>query len=264
MNPTYALHHAESWGSPFVLGAMLPLKASADPLGRAASRLLTRYRSVMAELAEAPLPLVAQVWGPMTMAATLAGLETYIESLAGGKDAYTLTSRGLDMTLIVAQAALEARPLVLWIAEPLAALADPGALASTWLPIMRQLIARARAAGADPVVHVSGAATHVLDVANRAGVSGVSITADTPLAEARAALSPHVVVFGNLDSMRLLDRDEAWLREQGARMADEMQGRPFVATPGSAIPERIPVSKLAAFVEGVRDAVDGSGGVCAR
>jgi len=206
----------------------------------------------MAELAEAPLPLVAQIWGPMTMAATLAGLETYVESLAGGKDAYTLTSRGLDVTLIAAEAALEARPLVLWIAEPLAALADPGALLSTWLPVMRQLIARTRAAGVDPVVHVSGAATHALEAVNRSGVSGISITADTPLAEARAALSPHVVVFGNLDSMRLLDRDEEWLREQGARMAEEMRGRPFIATPGSAVPERIPVSRLVAFVEGAR------------
>jgi uroporphyrinogen-III decarboxylase len=229
---------------------MLPLEASAHPFGRAGSRLLARYRSVMADLAEAPLPLVAQVWGPMTMAATLAGLDTYVESLAGGKDAYTLTSLGLDVTLIVAEAALEARPRVLWIGEPLAALADPGVLLSTWLPVMRQLIARTRAAGVDPVVHVSGAATHVLEAVNRSGVSGISITADTPLAEARTILAPHVVVFGNLDSMRLLDRDEEWLREQGARMAGEMRGRPFVATPGSAIPERIPVSKLAAFVEG--------------
>jgi uroporphyrinogen-III decarboxylase len=229
---------------------MLPLEASAHPFGRAGSRLLARYRSVMADLAEPPLPLVAQVWGPMTMAATLAGLDTYVESLAGGKDAYTLTSLGLDVTLIVAEAALEARPRVLWIGEPLAALADPGVLLSTWLPVMRQLIARTRAAGVDPVVHVSGAATHVLEAVNRSGVSGISITADTPLAEARTILAPHVVVFGNLDSMRLLDRDEEWLREQGACMAGEMRGRPFVATPGSAIPERIPVSKLAAFVEG--------------
>jgi uroporphyrinogen-III decarboxylase len=190
----------------------------------------------------------------MTMAATLAGLDTYVESLAGGKDAYTLTSLGLDATLIIAEAALEARPRVLWIGEPLAALADPGVLLSTWLPVMRQLIARTRAAGVDPVVHVSGAATHVLEAVNRSGVSGISITADTPLAEARAVLAPHVVVFGNLDSMRLLDRDEEWLREQGARMAEVMRGRPFVATPGSAIPERIPVSKLAAFVEGARGA----------
>lgn len=254
MNPAYALHHAESWGSPFVLGAMLPLEASAHPRERAGSHLLARYRAAMTQLGEAPLPLVAQVWGPMTMAATLAGLEAYVESLAGGKDAYTLTNLGLDVTLAVAEAALEARPLVLWIGEPLAALADPGVLLSTWLPVMRQLVARARAAGASPVVHVSGRATHVLDAVNRIGASGMSITAGTPLAEARAVLAPHVVVFGNLDSMRLLDRDEVWLREQGARMAEEMRGHPFVATPGSAVPGRIPVSRLAAFVEGARGA----------
>ncbi|MBE0418476.1 MAG: hypothetical protein IBX63_12035 [Coriobacteriia bacterium] len=253
MNPAYALHHAESWGSPFVLGVMLPLEAAAHPGERAGSNLLARYRSVIGELADAPLPLVAQVWGPMTMAATLVGLDTYVESLAGGSEAFSFTNRGLDATLTVAEAALEARPLVLWIAEPLAMLADPGALAAVWLPVMRRLLANARAAGADSVIHVSGAASHTLHAVNRTGASGMSITADTPLATTREMLPEHVVVFGNLDSMRLMDRSEEWLREQGRIMAEEMRGRPFVATPGSAISERIPVSRLAAFVEGTRN-----------
>jgi uroporphyrinogen-III decarboxylase len=235
-----------------VLGVMLPLEAAANPRGRTGSRLLATYRSTMRELTDAPLPFVAQVWGPMTMAATQVGLETYVESLAGGSSAFSFTTAGLDATLAASEAALEARPLVLWIAEPLAVLADPRALASVWVPAMRRLVADARAVGADPVIHVSGSATHALDSVKRAGVSGVSITADTPLAATREVLPEHTVVFGNLDSMRLGDRSEEWLREQGRLMAEEMRGRWFVATPGSAISERIPVSQIAAFAEGVR------------
>jgi uroporphyrinogen-III decarboxylase len=255
MNPAYALHHANSWGSPFVLGAMLPLDAAGHPGSRAGASFLSRYADTIAELGSGPLPLVAQVWGPMTMAATQSGLQPYLESLVGScAEAHTLTSEGLAATMTLAHEALSARPLVLWIAEPLAALVDPATLCDVWLAPMRRLLAITRAAGAEPVVHVSGAASHTLAPAVRLGVSGISITADTPLATAREALPDHVVVFGNLDSMRLLDRDEEWLREQGAHMAEEMRGHPFVATPGSAIPERIPVSKLEAFVEGARGA----------
>lgn len=253
-NPEYALHHARSWESPFVLGAMLPLEAAARPFEGAGLRAVSRYQSLMAELADSSLPVVAQVWGPLTMAATIVGLEPFVESLAGSSEVYSHTSRGLDATLAVTEAVLETRPALLWIGEPLAALASPESLSAIWLPAMRQLLARSRAAGADPVVHVSGAAVHVLDAVSRAAPAGMSITADTPLAIARAKLPAHMVVFGNLDSMRLLDRDEEWLRSQGARMAEEMRGHPFIATPGSAVPERIPVSKLAAFVEGARGA----------
>ncbi|MDF1541597.1 MAG: uroporphyrinogen decarboxylase family protein [Anaerosomatales bacterium] len=252
MNPEYALHHARSWESPCVLGAMLPLEAAARPLEGAGSRSVERYRSLMTELAGSSLPVVAQVWGPLTMAATIVGLEPFVESLAGSSEAYSHLERGLEATLAVTEAALETHPALLWIGEPLAALASPQSLSAVWLPAMRQLLARSRAAGADPVVHVSGPATHVLDAVNRTGAGGMSITADTPLATAREKLSSHIVVFGNLDSMRLLDREEEWLREQGAQMAEEMRGRPFIATPGSAVPERIPVSRLAAFVEGAR------------
>jgi uroporphyrinogen-III decarboxylase len=255
MNPVYALHHADSWESPFVLGAMLPLEAAAHPDSRAGGSFLSRYAGTMAELGSGPLPLVAQIWGPMTMAAMQAGLEPYLESLAGASaQAHTLTSEGLAATMAVAEEALRARPGVLWIAEPLAALADPVTLSDVWLPPMRQLVAASRAAGADPVLHVSGAASHTLAAAVQLGVSGVSITADTPLATTREALPDHVVVFGNLDSMRLLDRDEAWLSEQASLMADEMRGRPYVATPGSAIPGKVAVERLAAFVDSARGA----------
>jgi len=187
------------------------------------------------------------------MAATQAGLEPYLESLAmSSAQAHALTSEGLTATMAGAEEALRARPLVLWIAEPLAALADPVTLSDVWLPPMRRLLAASRAAGADPVIHVSGTASHTLAAAVQLGVSGISITADTPLSTTREALPDHVVVFGNLDSMRLLDRDEEWLREQGAHMADEMRGRPYVATPGSAIPGKAAVERLAAFVDSAR------------
>lgn len=254
MNPEYALHHAVSWDSPFVLGAMLPLRAAAEPASRAGESLLARSRASLQELRDAPLPLIAQVWGPMTMAAQRAGLERYVESLAGSDDAYSLTAHGLEVALTHTRAALEARPLVVWIAEPLAAVTGPDALAHVWIPAMRRLVAEVRSAGADPVAHISGEAVHTLPAIARLGLSGVSITADTPLAATREMLPEHVVVFGNLDSMRLLDRDSAWLRAEATAMVQEMRGRRFVVTPGSAVPERISVEQLEAFIDGARDA----------
>jgi len=251
-NPAYAVHHAKSWESAFVLGAMLPLEAAAHPTSRAGEDMHARYAAAARGLRDAPVPVVAQVWGPMTLAATQVGLETYLESLTGAGDPFSLTTAGLEATIAGTHAALQAHPLVLWVAEPLAALVDPETLLSVWLPPMRRLLALARSATADVVVHVSGPAAHVLGPAVQLGVSGVSITADTPLSTARDVLPEHIVVFGNLDSMRLTDRDEAWLEAQGREMALTMHGRPYVATPGSALSERTPVERIEAFVRGVR------------
>ncbi len=251
-NPAYALHHARSWDSALALGAMPPLKGAAAPEGGAGARFLARLGESLAELAGSPLPHVAQVWGPMTMASTHVGTEAYLASLRNPAEALALTDAGLETALVSVRVVLRSRPTVLWIAEPLAAIVDPGALQLLWPHTMRRLMAEARAVGAEPVVHVSGSAAHVLPIAARLGVAGVSITADTPLATARKLLPAHAVVFGNLDSMRLLDRDEEWLSAAARRMVEEMRGRPFVLTPGSAIPPHTSVERLAAFVDAVR------------
>lgn len=251
-NPTYALHHARSWGSLLTQGPMVPLKAAARPESRGAAHLHERLAESLAELAASCYPFIAQIWGPMTLGATLAGTERYLTSLRDPSEAAAWTEAGLEASLLAAEVALGARPMALWIAEPMAAIVDPATLESLWPLAMRRLVARARVGGADPVVHVSGSAAHVLGIAARLGVSGISITADTPLSAAVDHLPPHVVVFGNLDSMRLLDRDEVWLAAAARSMSAEMRGRLFVTTPGSAVPRDVMVDRLAAFVDAAR------------
>lgn len=253
LNPAFAVHHARSWQSLLVLGAMLPLGAAAAPDSAPGARMLDRYGDAMRGLAAAGLPFVAQVWGPMTLAAQQAGVDAYVSALAGSHDVFTLTAAGLDATLASTEVALASRPTALWVAEPLAALADPDTLAHVWLPAMRSVMASARAAGTDIVVHVSGAAEHVLESVVRLGVAGLSVTAGTPLETVREVLPEQIVVFGNLDSMRLLDQDAETLAEAARAMVREMRGRPFVLTPGSGLTPRVTVERLAAFVDaGVR------------
>ncbi len=251
-NPAYALHHARSWESPFALGSMPPLHTAGYPHTPAAVRVLERHHRALSTLAEGPLPAIAQVWGPMTLAAEQTGLEEALLLFSRGSDPAVAMAAGLEATLVAARRALATRPLVLWIGEPLPVLVDPGTLERTWLAPMRTLIALARNAGAEPVIHMSGTATHVLPIIERTGASGVSITAGTPLSAARELLGEHMVVFGNLDSMRLLDRDSGWLAEQARSMVATMRDRPFVLTPGSALPDRMPVEKLVAFVDAGR------------
>ena len=251
-NPAYALHHARSWDSTFALGPILPLETAASPESDGARKLRGSVGEAVARLAEGPLPVVAQVWGPLTMAAKVAGTEEFLTATRRTAEAFALVDEGLERSLLLAGEVLAPRPHVLWIAEPLAAIMDPPSLAALWPDCMRRLVALARGAGSDPVVHVSGPATHALPAVATLGVSGMSITADTPLATARELLPPHLVVFGNLDSMRLIDRDAAWLTEAGRSMAAAMRGHAYVATPGSAIPPQTPLENLAAFVDGVR------------
>ncbi len=259
-NPAFSLHHAKSWGSAFVLGPMAPLAPAALPGEPAGERFLGRQAATAAELGRSGLPFVAQIWGPLTLASTRVGLTGFLEGLAfpdsaalGDMATEGLTA-GTDAAIAAARAVLGTAPAILWVAEPLAVLLGQEMLERVWVAPMRRLVAEARAAGVHPVIHMSGAATHVLPLIDRIGASGVSLTADTPLAAAREALASHTVVFGNLDSMRLLDRDAEWLAAAAREMVAVMRGRPFVATPGSALPDHLEVDRLAAFVDAARDA----------
>ncbi|MBE0476115.1 MAG: hypothetical protein IBX62_03340, partial [Coriobacteriia bacterium] len=256
-NPAFALHHARSWGSPFVLGWMPPLHTLAHPGDDAPRSVIERWLEGLAELSAGGVPPAVQVWGPLTLAAEREGtaevLRLAIEDAHAAEQAIAAGLRAVMDVLprALARARVATPPVLAWVAEPMVALLDPERLQRLWLPVLRRVTATASSAGAEVVVHASGRALHAVPVAALAGVGGISVGSGTPLAAAGDALPAGAVVFGNLDSMRLLDWDEARLREAGAAMAREMPGRRWVGTPGSAVSADTPVGALEAFRSGV-------------
>ena len=246
------MHHARSWGSSFVLGQMLPLKGVSGWSAEEYARRCDEWAATTAQAASYGIPLVAQVWGPLSLLTDSVGAQAVMRDLVYDPLAIERGSDAMGQrTEALVSAALQAGAQVIWVAEPMLALLDPANILvhMTWR--LTRLAALVHAGGRDMVVHVSGTAPQALPALAQTRVDGVSITSGTPL-ESALELPGQIVVFGNLDRAELLALDEPALELEARRMAAMMRGRPYVATPGSALPEATPPSHLAAFLDAAR------------
>jgi uroporphyrinogen-III decarboxylase len=232
---------------------MLPLAAAGATASASYDAVIERWSEGMQELAGRDRPLIAQVWGPLTMVSTTAGADETFLTLVHDPDATDeLLVGGLARTLEHIDVALSAGADIVWISEPMIVPIDPDTVERHALAPLRRACARVSSAGHDPVVHVSGSAAHLVELIVGSGAHGISITAETPLDVTRDAVPDGFVVFGNLTAQELdsLAHDELAARARG--MAQVMEGRPYVATPGSALPHHVPAEKLAAFLDEAR------------
>jgi [methyl-Co(III) methanol-specific corrinoid protein]:coenzyme M methyltransferase len=215
---------------------------------------MRRWHDTIAELAEGDLPVVGQVWGPLTTASARVGHDRMFSLLM--RDS-TEADRVLELEVrtvqALARAAVGAGASIVWVAEPMAVPIDPRHFEQHALLPLHRVVADVCARGRDTVIHMSGKADHLVSLVSATGALGMSITAGTDLARARDSVPPGFVLFGNLDAEELEQRDARELGERARGMAATMTGAPFVATPGSHLPDDVPVARMAAFVDEARD-----------
>ena len=272
-NPSFAAHHARSWESAFALSFMPSLATVSgwaerrdetgastsddgpidEPVDEPASPMRD-WRDAIAELADGDLPVVGQIWGPLTTASARVGHDRMLSLLmrdSGEVD--RVLEREVRTVRALARAAVGAGASIVWIAEPMAVPIDPRHFEQHALGPLHKLVADVCARGRDTVVHMSGDTGHLVSLVSATGALGMSITAGTDLARARDSVPPGFVIFGNLDAEELLHRDERELSERALGMAATMTGAPFVVTPGSHVPDSVAVERMAAFLDEARD-----------
>ncbi len=268
-NAGFAAHHARSWGSAFALTFMPPLEvvsawaecqdelASAESDGGpidAPTMPMRRWTDTIQELAEGDRPVVGQVWGPLTTASARIGPDRMFSLLmrdSGEVD--RLLGRETRTVQTLARAAVGAGASVVWVAEPMAVPIDPRHFEQHALGPLHKVVADVCARRRDTVIHMSGDAERLVSLVSATGALGMSITAGTDLARARDSVPPGFVLFGNLDAEELVRRDETTLGERARGMAATMTGAPYVATPGSHVPDGVPIERMAAFIDEARD-----------
>lgn len=247
MDAAYALHHARSWAGVMVLTGMLPMATAAEKVSPGQEAWL---RAIEDTSARTHLPVVAQVWGPLTLGTRIHEIEALLRmAIEGDPRTDEVVAEGLERSLELAVAAMEAGAGVLWVAEPIAAILDPVLFARYAVAPLRYLAAEATGRGRDSVLHASGRVGHLLPSIRRLGFGGVSLAGGPRPLDASKALGEGTVVLAGPDSHALRATPAGTLAEEARALAEMMAGCPFVTTFGSAVPDDIRLGKLTVIAE---------------
>jgi uroporphyrinogen-III decarboxylase len=254
-NAAFAAHHAATWDSAFALTYMPALEtvagwASEDGDG---ARDRRHWTETIAQLAGGDRPVVAQLWGPLTLASAREGHVRLLTMLArDSAEADRVVERIAPTVLELATAAVDAGASIVWMAEPMAVPIDRRHFEQHARAPLHRVVAEVCARRRDTVVHMSGHAGHLVSLVSATGALGMSVTAGTDLARARDAVPPGFTLFGNLDASELVRRPEDELVERARSMAATMTGGSFVVTLGSHVSGDVPVERMAAFLDEAR------------
>lgn len=292
----WLLEHAESWGSAFVLTGIDDVTACAAMMGcpvpdgeyarehyrnhpvatlsdvatlRAPDPLsdpfLAPSLDVIAAVARGSRPVLGSVWGPLTIAATLAGVDRLLRATVRDTAfAEALIQRANVVACDYAGAAIAHGATYLWVAEPLAVLLGPAAFERFGMPALQELFAVAVRNRTEGVLHVCGSTGHLTELLAAAGATGLSVDADVDLLETAERCPEGTVLFGNLRPVDLLERSAEEIRLATREMVARMTGRPYVAATGCSVPPGAKADALGAFVDEAASASGLARGVAAE
>jgi len=274
------LRHADSWDSAFVMAGIDDITMCAAMAGPVPEGAYAReyYRvhpvtdpellhipdphgdehlapslGVLSSVANNGRPVLACLWGPLTVAATLMGVDDFLRtSLRDPRLLESMLSATTDAASRYARAALNTGADFLWIAEPLAAMFGTRLFEDSGLPHLRAVVDVATSQHTDCVLHVCGDTTHLTEALADTGAAGLSVDAAVDLVDTAERCGDEVVVMGNLWPMDLLAKTPAELRQATSEMVTRMQGRPYIAATGCSCPPGTPAENLASFVDTAR------------
>lgn len=282
-DPEWLLSHADSWDSIFVLtgvddialcAAMAgpspeganpreyyrsnPVTTLADILKLATPDPLTDQHlalslEVLSFIAKGPRPVLVSVWGPLTTAATLVGLENFLRATITNKRLIdSLIGKVTEMTIDYIDAAFEAGADFLWVAEPVACLFGNPLFEQVGIESLSKLFITTQSHDTEGILHVCGDTSHLTELLIDTGAKALSIDACVDLVDTACRCSDDTIIIGNLWPVDLLTCTDSELRAAAASMAQKMQGRPYIASTGCSIPHGVEPIKLAAFLDEAR------------
>ena len=202
------------------------------------------------------LPVLAGMMGPFTLAARLRGIgEALVDTIDRPVLMHALLAKATDFLLAYARAFKAAGADGVIVADPVAGLMSPRALAEFSSAYIRRLV---EAVGDDTfeiIVHNCGARLAHLPALWESGAKVFHFGQPMDLAAALAEAPPGVVLSGNLDPSAVFVRatPEA-VREQTVGLLRAMDRAPggFVISSGCDLPPNTPLANIEAFYQAVR------------
>lgn len=278
--PEWLLAHADSWDSAFILTGIDDTTMCAAMAGALPDGVYAReyYRAnpitdpaslCVPEPISNPFlspslltlktvsghgrPVLASVWGPLTIVATLVGVDTFLRwALREPAPLHEMIGIASTSVARYATASLDVGADYLWVAEPIAALLSPALFDEHGLERLAGIVSIATSRRTDCVLHVCGDTSHHTESLAATGAAGLSVDADVDLIDTAERCGPDIVIMGNLWPMDLLSRSPLEIETATRSMVENMAGLPYIATTGCSCPSGTPVETLSAFIDTAR------------
>lgn len=216
------------------------------------------YVETVRRLARQPggLPVLAGMLGPFTLASRLHGVtETLVDSVDRPELMHALLGKATDFLVAYAQAFKAAGADGVIVAEPVAGLISPEAVAEFSSAYVRRLIAAAGGDGLQFMLHNCGARIAHLSATLESGAGLYHFGQPMDVAAALAQVPAGVVVSGNLDPTAVFVRATPdRVREETTALLRRIERDPhgFVISSGCDLPPNTPIANIEAFFQAVR------------
>lgn len=233
--------------------ADLSLLKNPDP--RVSPRMLDRVRAVESfrKAVGGRLSILGWVEGPAAEAADLRGVENFLLDLVE-EEAFTgeLMERCVDVGIAFAEAQIQAGADTIGVGDAICSQMSRKMYEHFVLPRQKRLFEAIRRAGARVRLHICGDIRHLLPAIAHTGADLLDCDWMVPLAEARAAMGPKVVLTGNLDPVRaVMESTPEKIRAALPPLVREANG-PYMVGAGCEIPPGTPPENLKALCSPVR------------
>lgn len=203
------------------------------------------------------LPVLAGMMGPFTLAARLYGIsETMVDTIMRPDVIHALLTKVNPFLLAYARAFKAAGADGVIIAEPMAGLISPAALAEFSSAYLRPLVAAVGDDSFEVIVHNCGARLAHLPAILESGAKSFHFGQPMDMAAALAEVPPGILLSGNLDPSGVFVRaTPGAVRECTTSLlrAVARAGNGFLLSSGCDLPPNTPMANVEAFFHAVRD-----------
>ena len=195
------------------------------------------------------LPKGAYVSGPLTLAGLLMGTSELAMATITERDlVHGLVEFCQGICLTYAKALEDAGADIIAVLEPTATLLSPESFRTFCGDYVKNIF---RELSPVSVLHVCGAASHLIKEMAATGADSLSLDASVDLCQAAKEVSPDIVIMGNIDPVRVIAQEspEGVCAATRKLLNDMEPYKNFILSSGCDIPYETPFENIDAFMK---------------
>lgn len=238
-----------------LIGDKAKLDTLALPDPHAPGRMQDRVQAVRLLAERAGSEKIVQGWveGPCAMAADLRGLNTLMFDLSDDPSfVEALFDYAVRMEVNFAKAQVAMGATLIGVGDAAASLVGPRLYNQFVQPFEKRLVSEIHALGVLVELHICGNTRRLVKGMGETQADIIDLDSLTPLAEARAAVTPRQVLLGNIDPVRTLRDGTPASIEAALAECYAQAGPAYIVGAGCEIPRGTPLENVDAMTRFAR------------
>jgi MtaA/CmuA family methyltransferase len=212
-----------------------------------------RAVGILAGYATKDIPVIVNSPGPLTATGRILGVESLMLNMALKPSMIKLLlEKVTQFTISYTEALVDAGADIIFLPDPVASgdLISPQMFREFVFPMLKRQI---DSINRPTILHICGRIMPVAKDMVETGATVLSVDQNTNIREIRAAVGEKVIIGGNLDPVKVLEKKHPEEVADAARRCCREGGGNFILMPGCSITPETPVANIKALIEVAKD-----------